>query len=141
MGVNLSELRIGRRDLRMISGMVMLCYLASHLANHALGLVSLDAAEFVLGGAVQFWGNPLVTVILYGAATVHVALAIVSVYERRTFRLPPVWRGDGSRGAGDRVRVRAQDVSSATFGVAPNSPRPLAPGDADRPCSHDAARI
>ena len=90
MRVNLSELRIGRRDLRMISGMVMLCYLASHLANHALGLVSLDAAEIVLSGAVQFWGNPLVTVILYGAAAVHVALAIVSVYERRTFRLPPL---------------------------------------------------
>jgi adenylate cyclase len=90
MRVNLSELRIGRRDLRMMSGIVMLCYLASHLVNHALGLVSLDAAETVLSGAVQFWGHPLVTVILYGAAAVHVALAIVSVYERRTFRLPPV---------------------------------------------------
>jgi hypothetical protein len=55
MRVNLSELRIGRRDLRMISGMVMLCYLASHLANHALGLVSLNAAEMVLSGAVQFF--------------------------------------------------------------------------------------
>jgi adenylate cyclase len=90
MRVNLSELRIGRRDLRMISGIVMLSYLASHLANHALGLVSLDAAEIVLSGAVQFWGDPLVTVILYGAAAVHVVLAIVSVYERRTFHLPPV---------------------------------------------------
>jgi hypothetical protein len=88
MRVNLSELHIGCRDLRMISGIVMLCYLASHLANHALGLVSLDAAEVALRGAVQFWGNPLVTVTLYGAAGVHVALAIVSVYERRTFRLP-----------------------------------------------------
>jgi adenylate cyclase len=90
MRVNLSDLRIGRRDLRMISGIVMLCYLASHLVNHALGLVSLDAAETVLSGAVQFWGHPLATVILYGAAAVHVALAIVSVYERRTLRLPPV---------------------------------------------------
>src|SRR5580693_7116879 len=90
MRVNPSKRRIGRRDLRMISGMVMLCYLASHLANHALGLVSLDAAEIVLSGAVRFWDNPLVTVVLYGAAAVHVALAIMSVYERRTFRLPPV---------------------------------------------------
>jgi adenylate cyclase len=90
MRVNPSKWRIGRRELRMISGIVMLCYLASHLANHALGLVSLDAAEIVLSGAVQFWANPLVTVILYGAAAVHVALAIMSVYERRTFRLPPL---------------------------------------------------
>src|ERR1700747_1331253 len=90
MRVSLSERRIGHRDVRMISGIVMLCYLASHLANHALGLVSLNAAEIVLSGAVQFWANPLVTVILYGAAAVHVALAIMSVYERRTFRLPPL---------------------------------------------------
>jgi adenylate cyclase len=82
------NLPISRRDLRLISGIVMLLYLASHLANHALGLISLDTAEVVLGSVVRFWRNPLVTVVLYGAAGVHVALAIVSVYERRTFRLP-----------------------------------------------------
>jgi adenylate cyclase len=84
------NLPISRRDLRLISGVVMLLYLASHLANHALGLISLDAAEFMLGSVVRFWRNPAVTVVLYGAAGVHVALAIVSVYERRTFRLPAI---------------------------------------------------
>jgi adenylate cyclase len=54
MRVNPSKRRIRRRDLRMISGIVMLCHLASHLANHALGLVSLNAAEIVLSGTVQF---------------------------------------------------------------------------------------
>jgi adenylate cyclase len=83
------NLTISRRDLRLISGVVMLLYLASHLANHALGLISLDAAEVTLGSVVGFWRNPIATVVLYGAAGVHVALAIVSVYERRTFRLPP----------------------------------------------------
>jgi adenylate cyclase len=82
------NLPISRRDLRLISGIVMLLYLASHLANHALGLISLDTAEVVLGSVVRFWRNPFVTVVLYGAAGVHVALAIISVYERRTFRLP-----------------------------------------------------
>jgi adenylate cyclase len=82
------NLSISRRDLRLISGIVMLVYLASHLANHALGLISLDAAEVTLGSVVRFWRNPAVTLVLYGAAGVHVALAIVSVYERRTFRLP-----------------------------------------------------
>jgi len=82
------NLLISRRDLRLISGVVMLLYLASHLANHALGLISLDTAEVMLGSAVGFWRNPIATVVLYGAAGVHVALAIVSVYERRTFRLP-----------------------------------------------------
>jgi len=82
------NLLISRRDLRLISGVVMLLYLASHLANHALGLISLDTAEVVLGSVVRFWRNPTVTVVLYGAAGVHVALAIVSAYERRTLRLP-----------------------------------------------------
>ena len=81
-------LSISRRDLRLTSGVVMLLYLASHLANHALGLISLDTAEVVLGSVVRFWRNPTVTVVLYGAAGFHVALAIVSAYERRTFRLP-----------------------------------------------------
>jgi adenylate cyclase len=82
------NLSVSRRDLRLISGIVMLLYLASHLANHALGLISVDIAEGMLAGVVRFWRNPVVTIVLYGAAGVHVALAIVSVYERRTFRLP-----------------------------------------------------
>ncbi len=88
MRLNISKLQISRRDLRLISGLVMLLYIASHLANHALGLVSLDIAETVLAGAARFWRNPIVTVALYGAAGIHVGLAIVSVYERRTMRLP-----------------------------------------------------
>jgi adenylate cyclase len=88
MRLNVSKLPVSRRDLRLISGVVMLLYLASHLANHALGLVSLDTAEVVLATVVGFWRNPIVTAVLYGAAGVHVALAIVSAYERRTFRLP-----------------------------------------------------
>ena len=88
MPLNVSKLQVSRRDLRMISGIVMLLYLASHLANHALGLISLDTAEVVLAGVVGFWRNPVVTVVLYGAAGVHVALTILSVFERRTLRLP-----------------------------------------------------
>ena len=34
-----------RRRLRLASGLVLFAYLASHLANHAAGLISLDAAE------------------------------------------------------------------------------------------------
>jgi len=57
------SLPISRRDLRLISGVVMLLYLASHLANHALGLISLDTAEVTLGSVVRFWRNPAVTVV------------------------------------------------------------------------------
>ena len=44
--------RISQRDLRLLSGIVMLIYIAVHLANHALGLISLDVAEAGLRVAV-----------------------------------------------------------------------------------------
>ena len=40
--------------------------------------------------AVEVWSSPLGTVLLYGAFAIHFVLALWSVYERRTFRLPPL---------------------------------------------------
>ncbi|MFL6798320.1 MAG: 2Fe-2S iron-sulfur cluster-binding protein [Xanthobacteraceae bacterium] len=78
------------RNLRLASGLVLLAYLTLHMVNHALGLISLGAAEAGLEYAVEIWSNPLGTLLLYGAAAVHFMLALWSVYERRTFRLPPL---------------------------------------------------
>jgi adenylate cyclase len=78
-----------RRDLRLGSGLVLLAYIAAHLANHALGLVSLDAAERGLGLAVRIWHSLPGTVLLYGAAGVHLLLALHAIYQRRSLRLPP----------------------------------------------------
>jgi hypothetical protein len=66
--LNISTTKVSRRDLRLVSGLVMLVYVASHLANHALGLVSLGVAEAALAGAARFWRNPIMTVLLYQAA-------------------------------------------------------------------------
>ncbi|NVO14139.1 MAG: 2Fe-2S iron-sulfur cluster binding domain-containing protein [Rhodoplanes sp.] len=81
---------ISRRDLRLASGLILFGYVGTHLANHALGLVSLDTAEAALVFSVEFWGGPVGTVVLYAAAAVHVTLAIEAIYVRRTFRLPPI---------------------------------------------------
>jgi adenylate cyclase len=43
----------------------------------------------VLGVAVVFWHSKLGTLLLYGAAIVHVALAFDAIYARRTLRMPP----------------------------------------------------
>jgi hypothetical protein len=40
-----ARLRPAIRALRLVSGLVLFGYLASHVANHALGLVSIAAAE------------------------------------------------------------------------------------------------
>ena len=78
-----------RRDLRLGSGVVLFIYVTSHLVNHALGLVSLEVAEAGLRIAVGFWHSLPGTLLLYGAAAAHLALAFLAVYERRTLRIPP----------------------------------------------------
>ena len=77
------------RNLRMASGLVLFTYIGAHLINHALGLVSLDAAEAGLEIAIEVWYSRSGTALLYGAAATHFVLALWAVYDRRTFRLPP----------------------------------------------------
>src|SRR5437899_12338505 len=78
------------RRARLWSGIVLVVYLTTHLANHALGLVSFAALEAGRGWFLLLWRNPLGTVILYGALASHLALALWSLYQRRRLRMP-VW--------------------------------------------------
>ena len=69
---------------------MLFTYITAHLANHALGLVSVNVAEAGLRAAVAVWHSFPGTVLLYTAAAIHLALALVAVYERRTLRIPPL---------------------------------------------------
>jgi len=76
------------RRVRLWSGLVLFAYVTTHLANHSLGLVSLDAME---AGRVYFlalWRNPVVSLLLYASLVTHVALAFWALYQRRTLRMP-----------------------------------------------------
>jgi adenylate cyclase len=75
-------------QLRLASGVVLVAYLLTHFANHALGLVSLDALEAGRRVFLADWRNPLGTILLYGALAVHVGLAFWSLYRRRSLRMP-----------------------------------------------------
>lgn len=77
-----------RRSLRLASGVVLFAYVTAHFVNHALGLISIGVAEQGLRFAVAVWQSPPGTLILYGAAGVHVGLAFVAIYQHRTLRLP-----------------------------------------------------
>jgi adenylate cyclase len=79
-----------RRALRMSSGLILFTYIGAHLLNHALGLISLRAAEACLEIAVEVWYSLPGTALLYGAAAAHFFMALWSIYERRTFFLPPL---------------------------------------------------
>lgn len=76
------------RSARLASGVVLWCYVALHLANHASGLVSLDVANTLRGGVSAVWHSLPGTALLYGAALTHVLLACAAVWQRRTLRMP-----------------------------------------------------
>jgi adenylate cyclase len=75
------------RRTRLVTGLILLTYLSTHLLNHALGLISLDAMEWGRQWFLLLWRNPLGTVALYGALLTHLALAIWALYQRRHLRL------------------------------------------------------
>jgi adenylate cyclase len=76
------------RDARLVSGLILTLFVALHLANHALLLVSLDAGEAARYWFLLLWRNPVGTVVLYGAALVHFLLTMHVVYRRRTLFMP-----------------------------------------------------
>ena len=79
-----------RRNLRLASGLLLFAYVTLHLVCHALGLVSLDAAEAGLRATVLLWHSGPGTVLLYGAAALHIGLALLAIYDRRTLRMAPL---------------------------------------------------
>ena len=74
--------------LQLGSGVVLLTYLFLHLVNHALGIWSLDLAGRGLTLAMRLWHSAPGTILLYGSAALHFALALRTVYGRRHWALP-----------------------------------------------------
>ncbi|TCW79870.1 hypothetical protein C5O80_29305 [Burkholderia sp. SRS-46] len=80
--------RQAARTLQLGSGIVLWLYVSMHLVNHALGIGSIDIAERGLTLAIGLWRSVPGTVLLYGAAGVHFALALRTIYGRRHWALP-----------------------------------------------------
>ena len=78
------------RKLRLWSGLVIAGYVVLHLANHALGVISIGAMERAREGMQALWGTPVMLVALYGSLAVHFSLALAVLYRRSTLRMP-VW--------------------------------------------------
>ncbi|MFO1121689.1 MAG: adenylate/guanylate cyclase domain-containing protein [Hyphomicrobiales bacterium] len=86
--VNRTGLRMGLREIRLVSGLVLGFFITTHFANHALGLVSLQAMEDGREWFDDLWRNPIATVLLYGSVFTHFVLALWALYQRRTLRMP-----------------------------------------------------
>ena len=77
---------LGSRRLRLASGLVLFTYLTTHYLNHALGLVSRQALDRGSEVFLFVWRNPLGSLLLYGALTIHMLLALWALYQRRSFK-------------------------------------------------------
>lgn len=77
------------RNLRLASGLVMMLFVTTHLLNHSLGLISLDAMEAGRIVFLTFWRETPADPILIAGVLIHVALAYYAIYQRRSWRMPP----------------------------------------------------
>jgi adenylate cyclase len=76
------------RSARLWSGIVLMLFAATHFVNHAVGVFGVDAMTAVQQWRVAFWRSPPGTVLLFGAAAVHVSFALGRAIRRRSWRMP-----------------------------------------------------
>ena len=75
---------------RLYSGLVLFAYISVHLFNHALGLISVLAMQAMLDRVEHVWESAPGTLVLYGALLIHIALALLALYRRRSLRMPAI---------------------------------------------------
>src|SRR5439155_18967632 len=67
---------------------VLFTYVTTHLLNHGLGIVSLQAAENGRLWFTAFWRFAPLTALLYSSLVTHITLALWALYQRRHMRMP-----------------------------------------------------
>jgi len=75
------------RRIRLGSGLFLLLFVACHLCNLALGLVSVDAMERWRGALLMPWQTSFGQALLLGAAMVHASLGLASLASRHSLAM------------------------------------------------------
>lgn len=88
MGAGMEQVSSWSRDIRFISGLILLAFATSHFINHAVGIFGVHAMEQVQQWRYWFWHTWPGTVALYGSFIVHPFFALLRVAQRRTFKMP-----------------------------------------------------
>jgi adenylate cyclase len=76
------------RRARLGSGLVIFIFVLLHLSNHAIGLISVAAADKAAHLFLAIWRNPLGTAIFYSSVLIHIALVLRAIYMRRSLVMP-----------------------------------------------------
>jgi len=75
------------RSLRLVTGLVLMAFVAGHLANLAIGIHSLAAMEAWRAHLMDPWRSGLGQWLLLGSVLVHVALGLYSISARRSLAM------------------------------------------------------
>jgi adenylate cyclase len=86
--INAGRLAGIERTARLWSGLVLFTFVLTHFLNHATGIFGIAVMEEVQVWRVSVWRSWPGTILLYGAASIHVLLALKRIVERRTWRMP-----------------------------------------------------
>lgn len=76
------------RRARLGSGLVIFIFVLLHLSNHAIGLISVAAADKAAHLFLAIWRNPLGTAIFYSSVLIHIALVLRAIHMRRSLVMP-----------------------------------------------------
>lgn len=79
--------RVTLRQLRLATGLVLFAFVVTHLLNHAVGLVSIDAMEAVRNVRTAVTRSVPGTIILTASLIVHFVLGIAVFVGRRSLRI------------------------------------------------------
>lgn len=76
-----------QREARLVSGLLLMAFAASHFLNHAVGVFGLAAMEQAQAWRYGIWRSPAGSVALALAFVVHFGLGILRIALRRTWRM------------------------------------------------------
>lgn len=85
---NFEQVNSWSRDVRFVSGCILMLFATTHFLNHAVGIFGLAAMETAQLWRHGFWSSKLGLLLLYGSLIVHPVFALLRVAQRRTFRMP-----------------------------------------------------
>ncbi len=76
------------RKFRVYSGIILFVYALTHLLNHSVNIISIEAANYINETYFDLiWKNSVGSVLLYGSLIVHVLLGFYSIGIRKSFKM------------------------------------------------------
>ena len=76
------------RQLRIYTGSLLFFYALTHLLNHSVNVVSIEAADFVRENYFHFiWKTPVAYFLLYASLAIHIILGFYSILTKKSFKI------------------------------------------------------